>query len=172
MLMRFFQTGFFAFFLLLFCTFPAGAQQYTASTIYPLPSQAIMDYIHAVEGRKVILIFESWCPYCRKVMPYFIKMEQKRPGSVIVISTQDDGVQLKDYLETLGPLPFPVLQASVTHDLYPYMNKIGITPGDGIPYIAVLDEEEKVLAQGSGLDMKRVAAYVLTGSTKFSNKKD
>lgn len=129
---------------------------------YTVPPGKIVEYINRQPGKRLVLIYASWCPYCRQIMPAVMDLARVRKSSVIAISIDRDRDSLIEYLNNFDDVPFHALIAKETSkgELVRNLNAIGIQPGKGIPFIAVLDEKGAVAAQGN-IGAEDAVAYVL-----------
>jgi thiol-disulfide isomerase/thioredoxin len=165
--MRFLPFVFLAFLFLPQIVF---AQEAKPLKLYTLSSEQILEHIHSKKSRKVVLFYTSWCPYCREAVPAFIDLARSKKGSVIAISTDQDPDALVKYVQEIGSLPFPLIRAK-DNNLYDAMRQIGIDSTGSIPYMAVLDENEKVVTQGTA-DASKVALYFATGKVNQFKQTD
>lgn len=137
------------------------AQQKAA---YLIPASKIASVIDQAKGkRSAVLIYASWCPYCRKMMPDMVKIAKAYPGQVIAISVDKEADTLKRYLDkSFGATPFPPIVWDQSDILAKELSRFGIKPGRGIPFTAMLDEYGFVHQQGV-LDPETVQSYLAGG---------
>lgn len=128
---------------------------------YQIPASRIASVIDQAKGkRSAVLIYASWCPYCRKVMPDMVKIAKDYPGQVIAISVDKEADTLKRYLDkNFGATPFPPIVWDQSDVLAKELSRFGIKPGRGIPFTAMLDEYGFVHQQGV-LDPSAVRQYL------------
>ncbi len=126
---------------------------------YFLSSEKIVEYVHEKEGRKAVFIYTSWCPYCRKKLPAMVQIEGMRKGSVIPISVDEDPNALLRYVMKIKNFPFHtfVLNEKRGGELE---RRFGANPRTGVPYIILLDEDNKLYKAGN-FNADYVANYVL-----------
>ena len=90
----------------------------------------------------LLLIYTSWCPFCKQLLPRIINLAEKYPDQfdVLAISTDQDKNAIQSYMNSLRPeAPFPVyLQQDGTEKamLKQFMQKHGLQYRGGIPYMA------------------------------------
>ncbi len=86
---------------------PAFAKE---QTVYHVPPNKIAYYIAKKKGRKkAVVVWASWCPFCRKNMPAYIRQEKRTPGSMILISVDHDLEQLREYLDRTDLAPIKII---------------------------------------------------------------
>lgn len=98
----------------------------------------------------LIVLFTSWCPYCKKMMPVVSEMAatEKDRMNVLAISIDEDPAAIKGYMASMEPLPpFPVYLHSTDNErslvqAYLYKNQLNFT--GGIPYMAFFNEGKPV----------------------------
>ncbi len=130
--------------------------------IYPLRPSRIADYIEFTKGeRRVILIYASWCPYCRAKIPDMMKMERKKKGSVIAVSEDQNYEALSKYIKTLKDIPFKAILSNPkgSDTLEKALSQYGVRKWDGYPTIILLDEENKAVRQGN-FSSNRIARFL------------
>lgn len=135
--------------------------------IYYVGANKFLEYVYKKKGkRKLVFIYTSWCPHCRDAFPSIMALEQSKKGSVAAISTDRDHKKLEQYLNKMGRVPFHVFLANQKKDggFQKMMNRKGINFSGSIPYMAVLDENNKVVSQSNFLDMEEVVKYIKAGS--------
>lgn len=126
------------------------------------PPQITAKYIDSKKGqKKVVLIYTSWCPYCRLAMPAFMKMEKINPGSVIAISVDTNNAKFSKYIQSYDKIPFKVILNKGAEDGLQkvMMEKYGAQEWKGYPTMILLDENNKVVRQGY-LQIEEVAQYI------------
>lgn len=148
----------FIFFLLVafsFCSILAISSSYAEGDkehrVYPLPANVIGKYIKGTKGQKrVVMIYASWCPYCKEKFPHMIDMERVRPGSVIAISVDEDHAAFARFVRKYKDIPFK----SIVHDgskqqLVGVMKLFGGRAWDGVPSFYLIDEQNRVVKEGN-----------------------
>lgn len=94
--------------------------------------------IQANQKPLLLLIYASWCPYCKKQMEALRTLQAKRSDvDILAISIDEKPQALDQYLASQPPLPFE-------HPLYVDKKSIrqliasyGGTFGGGIPYMGI-----------------------------------
>lgn len=132
--------------------------------LYHIPASKIASVIDQAKGKRAaVVIYASWCPYCRKVMPQIAKTAKAHPGQVIAISVDKDADTLKRYLDkNFGQIAFLPIVWDQSDILAKGLSRFGIKPGRGIPFTALLDEYGFVHKQGV-LDTQEVNTYLAGG---------
>lgn len=154
------------------CAFGAYAQgtsgdhsQKTYKKKKPLwvPPKNIATYIKNTKGQKrVIVIYATWCPACRIKIPFLMEMEQKKPGSVIAISVDEDYRLYKRFYDQYEYVPFPlIVNKGSSWELAKALKPFGGKAWKGIPYFMLINENNKIIGQGSY--RKKGIAWFLLG---------
>lgn len=145
-------------------SFSASAAEGGAKDVYHIPAEKIASVIDKAKGKRAaVVIYASWCPYCRKVMPEMAKAAKAHEGQVIAISVDKDVDTFKRYLDkNFGQTAFLPIVWDQSDILAKGLSRFGIKPGRGIPFTALLDEYGFVHKQGV-LDPKEVNAYLAGG---------
>lgn len=153
----------------LLIAFPMQGKADADKGYYLLSPERIAKVIDAgrEDGRRVLFVYTSWCPYCRLALPKIIEIEKKKKGSVIAISVDKDPETLRRYLQSNhGEVPFaPIVWDRDAGALDKALSRFGIKLGRGIPFTALLDEYGYVSKQGV-IDPKVSADYVLGRQAK------
>ncbi len=158
---------FFPALMLLMFAFSYGGTSYATSSqgdqvkIYHVPPKKLQEYIARKKGqRRVLLIYTSWCPYCRQKMPDIMDLERTKKGSVIAISVDEDYVQYAQYAKTLKDSPFPLfLNNGGEQNLKNALKVNGIKPWSGYPTLIFLDEKNQAVRQGN-YSVEQAAKYL------------
>lgn len=139
-----------------------AAESSKETKVYNLPPKMIAEYIDKTEGHKrILLIYTSWCGYCRKKMPDIMDIERAKKGSVIAVSVDGDYGQYAKYAKKLSHAPFPlILNKGSERGLKKRLSAYDIKPWNGYPTIIFLDENSKAVAQGN-YTVEQAAKYVL-----------
>ncbi len=139
-----------------------GAKDKEDYKIYHMPSYKISKYIKSTAGqRRAIMIYASWCPHCVKKLPKMMDVEKVKQGSIIAISVDEQHSDFVRYLKKFKDIPFKIiLNKDSEYKLAQNLKKFGIKAWDGIPYIILMDEKNKVVGQGN-YSVDKVADYVL-----------
>jgi len=146
----------------------ANAQKKNTHKIYHMPPGKIADYIKQKKGqRKVVVRYASWCPACRNVMPKLMDIERVKKGSVIAIATDEHHGEFARYINRFGRIPFPVIlvRPFKNESLTSALSQFGIVNRGYIPDMALLDEENKIVRQGS-FKAEEVAAFIFQREEK------
>jgi len=150
-------------------TEPARAAE--EQPVFHVPPQKIASYIAAKKGRKrALIVWASWCPYCRQKMPGLAKIEKQKPGSLTLVSVDEDFQDLRNYLNRTGALPFRIIVVKHTpgQSLNKSLATLKIAPVKGYPTAIYLDENNKVVQQG-GLDIQHLRNFIFGTETKPPN---
>ncbi len=145
----YFLVGFLAVILI----FSYSEQGFAAENkVFHVPPNKLASYVESTKGRKrVVLVWASWCPACRKKMPDYAKIETTKPGSVIAISMDQEHRYLKKYLDRSGKMPFKVIVVKRVRgeDFGTAMKStLGIREVKSYPTMILLDENNQVVSQG------------------------
>lgn len=138
---------------------PALAKE---QTVYHVPPNKIASYIAKKKGRKkAVVVWASWCPFCRKNMPAYVRQEKRIPGSMILISVDQDLEQLRDYLERtdLAPIKIIISQRTPGQSFNKALSRLGIAPVKSYPTTILLDEDNRVIQQSTGTP-EEIAAFL------------
>lgn len=142
---------------------PAEAQK--SHRILHMPPNKIADFIVSTKGdKRVVMIYTSWCPVCRQIMPKVMDLENVRPGSVIAISEDQDHPKFISYINKYKHVPFMIFLSRPTKSVtLPAMlqKKLGVKPWDGYPHFILLDGENMVVQQGN-FDAEQLADFLLS----------
>lgn len=139
------------------------AQDSKKGMVYRLSPPDIASVVESSKGQKRILyVFASWCPACRKKMPDMMNLERAKAGSVIPISVDEQHVNFARYLKNLKNPPFNFIlskgsQTALAASFAPYE----IKPWTSIPQMILLDENNKLQGQGS-FDADQVAEFLFS----------
>lgn len=127
------------------------------------PPKITAKYIDKYIGkRKALLIYVSWCPACRQLLPAMMKMEKLRPNSVIAVSVDANDAKFARYIENYKKVPFKViLNKGAEEGLQQTLSKYGVQEWKSYPTVILLDEKNKAVAQGN-LSIEEIAQYVMT----------
>tara|TARA_R110002072_G_scaffold215705_1_gene372774 strand:- start:366 stop:860 length:495 start_codon:yes stop_codon:yes gene_type:complete len=119
--------------------------------IFHVPPKNIAKYIDNTGGQKrVLMIYTSWCPYCRKKMPGLIDLENTKPGSVIAVSVDENYSDFTGFIKRYKDAPFKfILNNGSEYALVKELKQYGAKAWKGYPTIMFLDENGKVVAQGN-----------------------
>lgn len=129
---------------------PAFAKE---QTVYHVPPNKIASHIAKKKGRKrAIIVWASWCPACRNKMFDYVHAARLFPGSIILISVDDNLEQLRYYLDKtdLTPIKTLIVQNTPGQSLNKALARLGAKPVNSYPTAILLDENNKVVQQGSG----------------------
>lgn len=149
---RLFLLLIFAFGALILPANPVAAKEELSNRIYPLPPTRIADYIKFTKGQKrALLIYTSWCPYCRKKIPDMIKMENYKEGSIIAISEDQNYTNFSKYIRSLENIPYNVILSNPkgSDTLIKALEQFGVRAWRSYPTVVLLDENNKVVKQGN-----------------------
>jgi thiol-disulfide isomerase/thioredoxin len=143
-------------------SFGAAVQAGVNKYYYVTPSE-ISQYITEKDGKRVVLIYASWCGYCRQAMPTMVEIAKQKKGKVIAISVDGNLESLLRYLDSMEAVPFPALVAKQEYEgeLASELQSIGIKLSGGIPFMALLREDGSIEAQGN-LRAEDVREYMLS----------
>ncbi len=149
-------------------TEPARAAE--EQPVFHVPPQKIATYIAGKKGRKrALIVWASWCPYCRREMPGLVKIEKEKPGALTLVSVDEDFQDLRNYLNRTGLLPFRIIVVKDTpgQSLNKSLATLKIAPVKGYPTAIYLDETNKVVQQG-GLDIDNLKQFLQMAGNKAS----
>lgn len=137
--------------LLLFSLSTTSYAKSDRQKIYHVPPTNIAKYIENTEGQKrVVMIYTSWCPYCRKKMPGLIDLENTKEGSIIPISVDENYSDFTGFVKRYKQAPFRfILNKGRETELADALEKYGVRPWQGYPTIVFINEANKVVGQGN-----------------------
>ena len=138
------------------CVFSAQAED--VGKILSITPDNVPRYVETIKGVKLVFIYASWCPTCRKVMPDVVQLSTVNPKSIIALSVDEDAGQLLQYISEnyggkfpLGTTPIVVKEKNSGH-LRDILRSIWRTDiGEGIPSMVLLDADNNVIAQGTNI---------------------
>lgn len=98
----------------------------------------------------MMVIFTSWCPFCKKLIPQIISLASEMPGEVniVAISIDEDPSAIRQYIGSLPELPpFTVYNHASDNErslvqAFLFKNKMNFN--GGIPFIAVFKDGQPV----------------------------
>jgi thiol-disulfide isomerase/thioredoxin len=133
--------------------------------ILHMPPSKITDFVVKTAGEKrIVMIYTSWCPICRKILPKVMDLEAVKPGSIIAISEDDDHVQFVQYIEKYKNIPFMIFLSKPTANnklTEMFAQKLAVKPWDGYPHFILLDAENVIVGQGN-FSAEQLADFILT----------
>ena len=94
------------------------------------------------ETKKVLLFFTSWCPYCKSAIQTVL--DSNAQSKVTLISLDKDYAQISNFAQML-PTNMKIYCLKNSHEIISFFNNFGIKYGGSIPYIAIIDEDNKLL---------------------------
>ncbi len=149
-----------AFVVLVF--FPVDVYAGKGDKIYTLPAKYIVKHVNSTKGQKrVLMIYASWCPSCVKKMPRIMDIERVKSGSVIAVSIDDNHADFSRFVRKMKNPPFKIiLSKDSEYKLQDSLEVYDVERWEYIPHIVLLDEDNKVVEQGS-LSVDRVAQFIL-----------
>jgi len=117
--------------------------------IKTISSQDIVEKIESRKGEKQgLLIYASWCPNCRAVMPMVLDIEKKIPGFFTAVSMDKSSSKLKKYLKNQKPsfVPFKWDQkVNLAQSLKP----LGVEFNNKIPFFVIFNSKGEITSQGN-----------------------
>lgn len=132
--------------------------QTVITSIQTLRANEVPQLIRAQQGKPTLIyIYASWCPYCRTVTP-FLKQQLDigtfRNFNVLFFSIDVNHSRLGHYLAENGlenqVTPYLVRQSGV-NDIVTHLQRNGFSFEGGIPFIALLNKDGKIVAEFSGM---------------------
>ena len=125
---------------------------------YALSPQEIVDYTKGLEGRKVIFIYASWCPHCRRAFPGLVNLEKQYPGSILPVSVDTKPKAWGVYMQKQKDFPFyPVILKSA--DPYGLEKAFSVPYRRGVPHYILLDEKNRVV-KSANMHMRDVEKFI------------
>jgi thiol-disulfide isomerase/thioredoxin len=151
--------------ILLIISFPGAAGAKKPHKVLHMPPTKIADFVEKTAGEKrVVMVYTSWCPFCRKIMPKVMDIEKIMPGSVIAISEDEDHAQFAKYIEKYPKIPFTIFlsKPTATKTLSSvFAEQLGTKPWSGYPHFILLDAENNISGEGN-FDADRLADFLLS----------
>lgn len=114
----------------------------------------------------LLVVYTSWCPFCKKLMPVIIDLAttHKDTLNIVSISIDEDPMAIKTYISSLNPMPsFPTYLHSSDNEralvqAFLYKSQLNFT--GGIPYMALF-HKGKPVQQFGGFVEKNVLTDAL-----------
>lgn len=123
-----------------------------------------------IESRKgkpqLIFVYASWCPYCKRQFSTINRLHSTYQDTVAIdyISVDDDKYALADFLQRYyADLPFTPYHSALDNReaFIAALQQRGMKISGAIPYMAVLDNEGKLVREFEGLkDMQELTAVI------------
>lgn len=139
--------------------FPAFAANYQT-----VNADALMQVISKDKSVKFVFLFTSWCPYCKKGYEKVLDLAQKYDHKkllVIPVSLDENASDLNDFLAKYAKpniISVNYLLLGGQPEIQK-LTKLGINFVGSIPYIALLDDNNKIIVEGR-FDEKYVDAMI------------
>lgn len=119
----------------------------------------------------IMLVFTSWCPFCKKLFPEIVSLSAERGDrlNVVAISIDEDPNAIRTYISSLPTMPsFPVYSHATDNErsliqAFLYRNKLNFS--GGIPYMAIF-KKGKAVQQIGGFVEKKVLTDMLDALEK------
>ena len=125
-----------------------------AKTIPSIRTAEIIRQVKSSENATVLFIYASWCPYCKQQIQIIQSLQKQgqAPANILVVSIDRDREALAQYLLSQTE-PFPTLSIPVDEhsSLQSWIQSMGGQFKGGIPFLAVITPDEKLVAQMPGL---------------------
>ena len=114
------------------------------------PPKKVKEYIEKSAGQKrLIYIYASWCPVCRKHLPDIIDLENIKKGSVIAVAVDEDQVAFTRFVKNLPPVSFKlIINDGAEEDLEAELASFGIESWPSYPSTVLMTADNKVFRQG------------------------
>lgn len=133
--------------------------------ILHMPPNKIADFVVGSAGdKRIIMMYTSWCPICRKIMPKVMDIENLKPGTVIAISQDDDYPKFIQYLDQYNKVPFMIFLnkpvSTITLQSM-FQEKLGAKPWEGYPHFILLDGENTIVSEGN-FEAEQLADFIFT----------
>lgn len=138
-------------FLMFFCVISTDVYAGEVNKIHALPATQIVEHIENTKGKpRVVMIYTSWCPHCRRAIPEIMDIERNKPGSVIAVSLDDMRADFERYIKGIENPPFKIILSTDGGSvLSEALGKYGVKPLKGIPHYIVFDADNKVVFEGN-----------------------
>lgn len=132
--------------------------QQFANVIEPITAPQILEKVKASQGTPVVMmVYASWCGYCRQVMPRMMKLMRERKEdslfNVLFVSVDKDMMDLGNYLvkEQYDMVFTPyIAQTTNFRKFKDVLQRAGLKYDGRIPFIAIIDGSGSVRYQGTG----------------------
>jgi len=134
----------------------AQANQDSPSNIAPLGISAIQEKLTSKQERpRLLVIYASWCPYCKKLIQALESYSASNQGlQIIGLSIDEDYNALSRYLSQWNGTPYfgnDVLSLSARSNFKQLMRDLGIPFNGGIPHLALFDKSGTLRFERKGL---------------------
>lgn len=140
---------YFLFFLLF--AMPAFSAGLPSNVITVTPAE-IIKKIESSQQPFVLLIFTSWCPYCKKQVDALSQLtpaEQLRIPEIYAVSVDNNPEDYSRYISTKKALYFPLRLYVGDSGMKDLLRGYGSSYDGGIPYLAVF-KNRKLLKEFNG----------------------
>lgn len=125
--------------------------------INPVPAaetSTVIRHSIAQKAPTIVFVFASWCPVCKRNFPVLIQVAEKYKSKglrVVALSVDRNKSDLTKYLAKQESLPFTpyFIMQRFPGDLQDGLATAGIHYNGSIPYVALMDENGRVLGQGN-----------------------
>lgn len=95
-------------------------------------------------AKKVLLFFTSWCSYCKGTINNILAMPDEQRNKVFFISLDKNQAQVVSFATKLSE-DVTIYHIASINEIIAFFEKFGIEYKGSVPYISVLDEDNKLL---------------------------
>lgn len=113
----------------------------------------LLEQVRSHQNPTLVMVFASWCPHCRTQLPVIeqIALEHGDRVEVMAISIDNNGLELDNYLRSRHlNIPIYHVPANQKTQLHRSLVRTGSTFRGGIPYMALMQNNAKTLAEFEG----------------------
>lgn len=135
-----------------------------AQRVVSVRGDEVATRVSRASGRPhVLVLYGAFCGVCRRALPEFVdatRAYHRRNVGFTLASIDADPAQFSAYVPTLRRFFEPLHIAEEEESTLRALRRLGLTTDDrglAVPLAAVFDKKGKVVAQGRGDVMKRVA---------------
>ena len=130
----------------------AEAQAYAAE-LPRLEVEDLLTQIQTSQRPTLLVLYASWCPYCRQHLPMMLEVQtahEKRIEVIFASVDQQPGALAAYLLQAFPSAPFTPYVLANPPAMAAYIRASGGDFQGGIPYTALLDADGRVVAQRRG----------------------
>ena len=125
-----------------------------------ISSAQVADKIQQNTGNKqILMIYASWCPHCRVIIPDLVTAARASTTSIVAVSMDKKSHTLKKYMNQFGELPFELLIWDQKFSLTQALSKVDINYNSSVPFFALINPDGSVHKQGF-LSLDDIKAFI------------
>ncbi|MBX2833502.1 MAG: TlpA family protein disulfide reductase [Micavibrio sp.] len=129
------------------------------SKVYELSAPQIVMLADQVKAKKIIFIYATWCPHCRKALPKVIELSKKHSGQVFAVSVDDKRDSVVRYYASLNDNPSYPLIHLTGKNRYSVEDFLKAKRRSGVPHFILMDESGNVI-KSKNMHIEDVAEFL------------